>query len=124
MDMQTKLIKELDLIISKAPDADIEGEFFNFCEIHDAILYDVKYTFDGILPRILLIVQMIKFQKDFMLGIDVKETLGRILNYSKMMGREDVVHHFSSKERMAQMAKILESKSIDVLTAQLRRKNA
>jgi hypothetical protein len=124
MDMQHKLIKELDLIISKAPDADIEGEFFNFCETHDAVLYDAHYKFEGILPRILLIVQMIKFQKDFMLGTDVKETLGRILNYSKMMGREDVLHHFSSKERMAQMTKILENKSIDVLTAQLRRRNA
>jgi hypothetical protein len=40
------------------------------------------------------------------------------------MGREDVLHHFSSKERMAQMTKILENKSIDVLTAQLRRRNA
>jgi len=119
--MQHKLIKELDLIISKAPDADIEREFFNFCETHDAFLYDAKLKLEGVLPRILLIVQMIKFQKDFMLGVDVKDTLGKILNYSKMMGREDVVHHFSSKDRMNQMTKILENKSIDAISAQLRR---
>ena len=120
-----KILRELDLILAKAPDADIEREFTAFCEMHEAYLYDEKHKIEDILPRLLLVYEIIKFQKDFMLGLSFKESLSKILNHAKMMGREDLFNNFSSKSRMEQMSKILENKSVDIFSEQLRKsKNA
>ena len=122
--LHKKMIQELDEIISRAPDADIEREFVLFSEQHEMILWDENLKIHGLLPRILLIVEMMRFQKDFSHGADVKESLGKILNHAKMMKKEEVIQHFSSKQRMDQMRKILENKSIEHLDQMRKRKLA
>lgn len=122
--LHKKMVQELDEIISRAPDADIEREFLHFCEQHEMILWDENLKIHGFLPRILLIVEMIRFQKDFTIGADVKDSLGKILNHAKMIKNDAVVQHFSSKQRMDQMRKILENKSIEHFDQMRKRKLA
>ena len=50
-----QMIKELDEIISRAPDVDIEYEYTQFCELHEGILWDLTTSISGLLPRILLV---------------------------------------------------------------------
>ena len=120
--LHKKMVQELDEIISSAPDADVEREWLFFCEQHEMILWDESIKIQGLLPRILLIFEMIRFQKDFSHGADVKESLSKILNHAKMMKKEEVVQHFSSKQRMDQMRKILENKTVEHFDQMRKRK--
>lgn len=117
-----KMLKELDEIISRAPDVDIEHEYIQFCENHEMILWDSKAVVPGLLPRMLLMTELMRFQKNFVLGGDVSEALNKILNYGKTLSKEDLVKNFSCQKRMAQMARILEHKGVEMLCEQAKRR--
>jgi len=117
-----KMIKELDDIIARAPDVDIEHEYVQFCENHENFLWDLKATVPGLLQRIILLTELIRFQKNFVLGGSVSEVLHKILNYGRQLGKEDLVKNFSCEKRMGQMAKILEHKGVEMLCEQAKRR--
>lgn len=120
-----RMIKELDDLIERAPDVDIEQEYNYFCEQHEVVLWDLKQTVPGLLPRMLLVMDLMRFQKNFMLGDDVSQILHRILNAAKHIHKDELIKNFSCEKRMKQMAKILENKGVDILSEGLkRRKNA
>lgn len=117
-----KMLKELDDIISRAPDVDIEHEYIQFCENHEVFLWDLNTTVPGLLPRMLLMTELLRFQKNFVLGGDVSGTLHKILNYANLLKRDDLVKNFSCQHRMTQMAKILENKGVEMLCEQAKRR--
>lgn len=117
-----KMLKELDDLIARAPDVDIEQEYVQFCETHEASLWDMKMHISGLMQRMMLIMELIRFQKNFVLGGDVSEILHKIFNYAKILGKESIVNNFSSEARMHQMAKILEHKGVEMLCEQAKRR--
>ena len=117
-----KMLKELDDIISRAPDVDIEHEYIQFCESHEAFLWDLKTMVPGLLPRMLLMIELLRFQKNFVLGGDVSGTLNKILNYASVLKKEEIIKNFSCEKRMAQMARILENKGVEMLCEQAKRR--
>lgn len=116
------MLKELDEIIARAPDVDIEHEYVQFCENHEAFLWDLKIAVPGLLQRMILLTELIRFQKNFVLGGDVSETLHKILNYASLLNKEGLVKNFSCEKRMGQMAKILEHKGVEMLCEQAKRR--
>jgi hypothetical protein len=117
-----KMLKELDEIILRAPDVDIEHEYIQFCEHHEMFLWDLKTVVPGLLPRMLLVTEIMRFQKNFVLGGDVSTILHKILNYAKVLKKDELVKNFSCANRMAQMAKILENKGVEMLCEQAKRR--
>ncbi|PCI93001.1 hypothetical protein COB11_06085 [Candidatus Aerophobetes bacterium] len=124
-DLHKKIVKELDDIISRAPDVDVEYEYVQFCEEHEGILWNSDdEMIPGIRRRMLLITDLMRFQMHFMLGADVAPILHHILNCAKHMDCETLVKSFQDEKRMAQMAKILEQKNVSVLCEQARKEKA
>lgn len=124
-EMYKRMVKELDDIINRAPDVDVEYEYRQFCEQHDGILWNKEdVLIPGIRRRMLLIMDLIRFQMFFMLGADVAPILHHLLNCAQRMDCESLVKNFQDKKRMTQMAKILEQKNVSVLCAQARRERA
>lgn len=117
-----KMLKELDDIISRAPDVDVEHEYIQFCENHESFLWDLKTMVPGLLPRMLLMIELLRFQKNFVLGGDVSSTLHKILNYANVLKKEELIKNFSCQKRMTQMAKILENKGVEMLCEQAKRR--
>jgi hypothetical protein len=120
--MHKKMMKELDDIISRAPDVDMEHEYIQFCENHEMFLWDLKTLVPGLLPRMILMMEILRFQKNFILGADVSSTLHKILNYAKVLTKDELVKNFSCEQRMAQMVKILENKGVEMLCEQAKRR--
>lgn len=117
-----KMLKELDEIIARAPDVDVEHEYVQFCENHEVFLWDLKTAVPGLLQRMMLLTELIRFQKNFVLGGDVSEVLHKILNYARLLNKEGLVKNFSCKDRMGQMVKILEHKGVEMLCEQAKRR--
>ena len=117
-----KMLKELDDLIARAPDVDMENEYVQFCETHEVFLWDMKTHIPGLMQRLLLVMEVVRFQKNFVLGGDVSEILHKILNYAKILGKEAIVGNFSSEQRMHQMARILENKGVEMLCEQAKRR--
>ena len=118
------MLTELDEMISRAPDVDIEYEYAQFCETHEAILWDAHTSIAGLLPRILLVAELMRFQKNFVLGGEVSTILNKIFNYAKSLNKEDLIKNFSNEKRMQQMMKILERKGVDILCEHTRRRKS
>jgi hypothetical protein len=122
--LHKKMLEELDGIISRAPDVDVEYEYTQFCELHEGILWNVTTSITGLLPRILLIAELMRFQKNFILGGEVSIILNKIFNYAKFLEKDDLIKNFSDEKRMQQMAKILERQGVDILCAQTRKRKS
>ncbi|MEI8300359.1 MAG: hypothetical protein WCG10_01935 [Chlamydiota bacterium] len=122
--LHKQMIKELDEIISRAPDVDVEYEYTQFCELHEGILWDLTTSITGLLPRILLVAELMRFQKNFIFGGEVSEILNKIFNYAKVLKKDELIKNFSEEKRMKQMAKILERQGIDVVCAQTRKRKS
>lgn len=120
--MPKKMVHELDEIILRAPDVDVEHEYTQFCEAHEASLWDEKMVSPEILQRIMLVNDLIRFQYHFIMGSDVSLILHKILNCAQHMKKDELVKNFSCTKRMAQMAKILEQKNIAVLCEQAKKR--
>ncbi|MBM3192423.1 MAG: hypothetical protein FJZ63_07235 [Chlamydiae bacterium] len=118
------MLHELDELLARAPDVDMEYEYTQFCEVHEAVLWDSKTHIPGLLPRILLVDEIVRFQKTFIIGGDISAILSKILNHAKNLQQEALVKNFSDEKRMQQMAKILESHGLGIFCRGRRRQTA
>jgi hypothetical protein len=122
--LHKKMLEELDEIIARAPDVDIEQEYVQFCELHERILWDLNAVIPGLLPRILLVAELMRFQKQFILGGEIAVVLDKIFHYAQLLKKDNVIKDFSNEKRMQQMAKILERHSINIVCAQNKKRKS
>ena len=123
MDDTTKrMVSELEDILSRAPDVDVEHEYNQFCSQYESSLWDKEIQLPGFRQRLMLLCDIMRFQMRFMMGADVSSVLHTILNCAKHMKLDKIVENFSDKKRMEQMAKILEQKNLTVLCEQQKKR--
>jgi hypothetical protein len=106
-----KLITDLDELIKKAPDVDMDLEFGAFLKKYENELTKCNHYVEGLVPRLVFIIDFIRFQTNMMLGGDLKSSLQSLLIWAEAMNHKDVPDNLSNKKRIANMAHILEKKA-------------
>lgn len=110
--LQKKILEELDDLISRAPDIDMESEYQHFRQLHSEVLMSPEFHPKGFSERLLLISDILRFQHCFLRNYDISITLNDVLYTAKSFNREDVIKNFFDKERMQQMFYILEQRGL------------
>lgn len=106
-----KIVKELDKLIKRAPDLDMDLEFGFFLKNYENELRKCDQYVEGLLPRLIFIMDFIRFQTNTMLGGDLKESLQSLMTWAEDMDHGDVPMNFSNLKRMTKMKDILEEKA-------------
>lgn len=110
--LKKRILDELDDLITRAPDIDMENEYQHFRQLHLEALTDQDLHIEGLSGRLLLITDILRFQHLFLKNCDISQALSDILILAKALNREDVIKNFYNKSRMQQMFYILEKKGI------------
>ena len=110
--LQKQILTELDELISRAPDIDMETEYQHFRQTHTEVLMDASYHPEGLAERLLLVSDILRFQHCFLKNCDISKTLNDVLITAKAFDREDLIKCFFDKDRMQQMFYILEKRGI------------
>jgi hypothetical protein len=115
-DIHKKILAELDRMIDQAPDVDMPAELQHFVENHYKVLADQGDQLQGVVAKLLLVNAICEFQHGFMVGADVSKHVTFLLQLATTVGNEKLVGQFTDEKRMEQMSKILEQKSLGIMT--------
>ncbi|MDX8430675.1 MAG: hypothetical protein SNF33_02550 [Candidatus Algichlamydia australiensis] len=106
------MMRALDNLIKKAPDIDIDKEFGAFLKEYEKELKDsCDEHIEGLVPRLIFLLDFARFQTNIMLGGELKDSLQSLLIWAEKLDHGDVPVNFSNETRMNKMAEILRKKA-------------
>jgi len=107
-----KMMRELDNLIKRAPDIDIDIEFGAFLKEYEKELKkSCDEHIEGLVPRLIFLFDFARFQVNIMLGGELKASLQSLLIWAEKLDHGDVPVNFSNEKRMNKMAQILRHKA-------------
>jgi len=115
------VLQQLNDILAQAPDVDAEAAYRDWAQLHEKVLCQEGEGIKGLVPRLLMVNSLIRFQIQFILGGNAAEALSHFFQVASSMGMKEVFDHFADETRMMQMARILEKKGIEQLYRKMHR---